>query len=85
MEAQAIERAFVAPNRSFMIWAHIRRAPELGDFLEEIAPGGEEEAEAVGEVVDLQSSAQGSLDVGDAVGQGEGSSWTAVAPASRMW
>nr|WP_297805735.1 hypothetical protein [Tepidiforma sp.] len=45
---------------------------ELGDFLEEVVVAGEEEAEAAGEVVDVEAGADGRLDVGDAVGEGEG-------------
>ena len=44
----------------------------LGDLLEEVVVGVEEEGEARGEVVDVDARVDAGLDVGDAVGQGEG-------------
>ena len=57
--------------------AHDRRPhpagdPELGDLLEQLAPGREEERQPAGEVVDVEAALDGRLDVGDGVGQGEG-------------
>ena len=57
--------------------AHDRRphpagGPELGDLLEQLRPGREEEGQAPGEVVDVEAPLDGRLDVGDGVGQGEG-------------
>src|ERR1035437_1675156 len=43
------------------------RSRELGHFLEQLAPAGEEEAEPVGEVVDVDPWAGGGVDIGDAV------------------
>ena len=51
---------------------HPPRGAELGDLLEQLAPGGEEEAQAAGEAVDVQSPGLGRLDVGDGVGEREG-------------
>ena len=55
--------------------AHDRRPhpagdPELGDLLEQLAPGGEEERQPAGEGVDVEAPLDGRLDVGDRVGQG---------------
>src|ERR1035437_2013834 len=47
------------------------RCPELGHFLEELAPAGEKETQAVGELVDVEPSAKGSVDVSHPVGQRE--------------
>ena len=44
----------------------------LADLLEEVDVGVEEEAEAGREVVDGEAGGHGGLDVGEAVGQGEG-------------
>ena len=50
---------------------HPAGGPELGDLLEQLRPGGEEEREPRREVVDGQAAADGRLDVGDPVGQRE--------------
>ncbi len=45
---------------------------ELGHLLQEVVVGVEEEGQLRGELVHRQPGPQGGLDVGDAVGQGEG-------------
>ncbi len=50
---------------------HPTGGPELGDLLEELAPGGEEEAQAAGKGVNVQATLDGRFDVGDRIGQRE--------------
>ena len=45
---------------------------ELGDLFEEVVVGVEEEGEPRREAVDVEPGVDGGLDVGDAVGEGEG-------------
>jgi len=51
---------------------HPAGGAELGDFLKEIVVRVEEEAEASSELVDVEPGGDGGLDVGHAVGEGEG-------------
>ena len=48
------------------------RGAELGDLLEQVVVGGEEEGEARRELVERQAGGEGRLAVGDRVGDGEG-------------
>jgi hypothetical protein len=57
---------------------------ELGDFLDEVVMDIEEEGEAWDELIDLQASFQGHIDIGHPIVMVQASSCTAVAPASRM-
>ena len=50
---------------------HPAGGAELGDLLEQLRPGGEEEGQPAGEVVDVEPAGDGRLDVGDRVGQRE--------------
>ena len=45
--------------------------PELGDLLEEVVVGGEEEGKPGSELVDLEAGVDGRADVFDGVGEGE--------------
>ena len=54
------------------------------DLLEEVEVRVEE-GEPGREVVDVEAALDGRLDVGEAVGEGEGKLGAAVEPASRMW
>src|SRR3972149_8427970 len=47
-------------------------SPVLGDLLEEVVMGIEEETDARGELVHLQSPLHGRTDIGEPVGQGKG-------------
>ena len=86
MEPAAIERTFDEPNRSLHdAGPHAPRRPELGDLLEQLRPGREEEAQAGGDVVDVEAAGDGGVEVGDPSARVNASSWAAVAPASRMW
>ena len=68
-----VDRSSLAPNRSVMIFAHIRRdGPVLGHLLEQVVVGVPEEAQAGSEGVDGQPGGQRRFDVGDPVGDGEG-------------
>ena len=59
--------------------------PHLGDLLEEIEVGVEEERQPGREILDVQARGQGVLDVGEAVGQGEGQLLgRPSSPASRI-
>ena len=51
---------------------HPARDAELGDLLEQLRPGGEEEGEASGEGVDIEATSDRGIDIGDRVGQREG-------------
>ena len=51
---------------------HASGDPELGHLLEQLAPGGEEERQSTGEVIDVEASLHRRLHVGDSIGQGEG-------------
>ena len=53
------------------IGPHDPRGAVLGDFLEQIVVGVEEETESMRELIDLQSAGQALVDVVKAVGQGE--------------
>ena len=66
------ERASFAPKRSRMILRpHAPRRAELGDLLEEVVVGVEEERELPGEVVHVQPGVERGPHVGDAVGERE--------------
>ena len=68
-----IERGSWAPKRSRMMpRPHPPRGAELGDLLEQLAPGGEEEAQSAREAIDVEAAGDGRLDVGDGVGEREG-------------
>ena len=67
-----IARGSVAPKRSRMMCAHRRAGrAELGDLLQQVVVGVEEERQPRAEAVHLQPRGEGGLDVGDAVGQRE--------------
>jgi hypothetical protein len=63
--------------------------PEFSYFLEEIVMGIEEKGKATGKIVDIQSTVNGRLYVGNAIGQrksnflnGAGAGFTDVVPAN---
>ena len=51
---------------------HAAGGAELGDLLQEVVVGVEEEGKLAGKVVHIQPGVDGRLHVGDGVGQGEG-------------
>ena len=51
---------------------HAASRPELGHLLEQVVMGVEEESQPRGEFIDIKPCLDGSIHIGDAVGQGKG-------------